>query len=113
MSFNKTAFLKQNILNKKPFSKEKGLFVTELTVKENDIVHSVLTANGITSTDDENKIIVDGESYINSIYTRLTFGLVDKEGEKIFSLEEVELLKDKDFVDQANLEILEINKAKK
>eukprot|EP00920_Eleutheroschizon_duboscqi_P025994 GHVT01064255.1.p1 GENE.GHVT01064255.1~~GHVT01064255.1.p1 ORF type:complete len:112 (-),score=11.92 GHVT01064255.1:191-526(-) len=110
--FDKEEFLKQNELNKKPFSKNKDLFISELTVKEADTLHTLLVENGVPSGQ-EGKIRIDSNDYNNCIYQRVSFGLVDENGQKVFTKEEVEGLKDKDFVDAADLEILEINKGKK
>lgn len=110
--FDKQKFLKQNELNKKPFSLGKGLFISEITVKEANTLHSLLIENGVPSSE-KGKILIDSNDYNNCIYQRVAFGLVDEDGKKVFTKEEIEGLKDKDFVDAADLEILEINKGKK
>lgn len=107
--FDKQAFIKKNEINKVPF--EQGLFITELNIKESFLVENKLLENSIKV--DEKKVKINDESYFESVCLRVSFGIVDEEGNKVFTLEEIRNLKDKSFVDRANEKILEVNKPKK
>ena len=111
MLFNKKNFMKENTINKFPFEKKEGLFVSELTIKEKFLVENKLMENAIPTGD--KKLRVTDEAYFESICLRVSLGLVDDKGNKVFTFEEIKNLKDKDFVDSANEKILEVNKVKK
>lgn len=111
MLFNKQNFMKENTINKFPFEKKEGLFVSELTIKEKFLVENKLMENAIPAGD--KKLRVTDEAYFESICLRVSLGLVDDKGDKVFTFEEIKNLKDKDFVDSANEKILEVNKVKK
>ena len=110
-TFNKENFIKENTINKFPFEKKEGLFVSELTIKEKFLIENKLIENAVPA--ENNKVKVTDESYFDSICLRVSLGLVDEKGNKVFTLEEIKNLKDKDFVDSANEKILEVNKVKK
>lgn len=111
MVFDKHTFMKENTINKFPFEKQEGLFVSELTIKEKFLVENKLMENAIPAG--EKKLRVTDEAYFESICLRVSLGLVDDKGNKVFTFEEIKNLKDKDFVDSANEKILEVNKVKK
>ena len=111
MIFNKEAFIEKNTINKFPFEKKKGLFISELTIKEKFLIENKLLENSAPAG--EGKLKVTDEAYFDSFCLRVSFGLVDAEGNKVFTFEEIKNLKDKDFVDSANEKILEVNKVKK
>lgn len=109
--FNKEEFIKENTINKFPFEKKEGLFVSELTIKEKFLIENKLIENAISVED--KKLKVTDEAYFDSICLRVSLGLVDADGKKVFTLEEIKNLKDKEFVESANEKILEVNKVKK
>lgn len=111
MVFDKQNFMNENKINKFPFEKKEGLFVSELTIKEKFLVENKLMENAIPAG--EKKLRVTDEAYFESICLRVSLGLVDDKGNKVFTFEEIKNLKDKDFVDSANEKILEVNKVKK
>ncbi len=110
-TFNKEKFIKENTINKFPFEKKEGLFISELTIKEKFLIENKLIENAISVED--KKLKVTDESYFDSICLRVSLGLVDADGNKVFTLEEIKKLKDKEFVESANEKILEVNKVKK
>ncbi len=110
-NFNKEEFIKENTINKFPFEKKEGLFVTELTIKEKFLIENKLIENAVPAED--KKLRVTDEAYFDSICLRVSLGLVDADSKKVFTLEEIKNLKDKDFVESANEKILEVNKVKK
>lgn len=109
MKFDKEKFLAANSINKKPLEGYEGLFVSELTISQQDKINTALTKSALVLPDEEKKMIVTEEGYLESKYLRVSFGLVDEKGEQIFNKDEVENLKDIDFVENANDEILKIN----
>ncbi len=111
MVFNKEAFIKENIINKFPFKEKAGLFISELTIKEKFLIENKLIENAISV--ENNKLKVTDKSYFDSICLRVSLGLVDADGKKVLTLEEIKNLKDKEFVESANEKILEVNKVKK
>lgn len=110
MMFDKQNFLKENTINKTEWVEKKGLFISDLTIKEKFLVDNSLFSNSVKEND---KFRINEESYFHSICLRVSFGLVDKDGNKVFTLEEIQSLKDKSFIDAANEKIIEVNSVKK
>lgn len=109
--FNKDSFLKSNTINKFEWEEHKGLFLSELTIKEKFLIENTLLLNSIKQED--NRFKLSDESYFDSICLRVSFGLVDAHGNKVFTLDEIRNLKDKNFIDVANNKIIEVNDPKK
>jgi len=111
---NKNDILKKSALKtKKVFvSQWDGeVLITELTVAESDEIQSIIL--GGKSIGNTEKMEISIEQYQKSKKLNIAYGVVNEDGSKMFSLEEIEKMPNNDVLDFLNEQITEHNRPKK